>query len=440
MAWFKGNEGKKVKVKGFVPNPKPAQAPQIPSAPLTDNVNDSFDDNAIDTPGVGTRGAAYTNYGYGYGTGTGVWWQSAKGIAWDLKNGYSKSAKIEAAEKLARLNTDEALDELIDAVDVADKDVREAVFDAIAKIGTAKAVGRLIEKAVGKVGEEDKVEKIIDALKDEKNENKKLILMALKLDNELKAVVAEGVDSDLAKGLWGAGEAAFPLIAEIAKDGKKKKMLESALAAAAADVVSTALTADEKEIIDMAVGAVGDKGDYRFLPELIDAAVKTTNSANVQKAIISIEKKMGLKGFSLPEVSEVSETAEGQGVKNSRILFITEGKEIGASFVRVTENIMDAEADSVEYEKMDAEKLRKKALRYGTVVIRDDFEKTGSRLAYWLASKGSNVIYMSHEKDRLDELLEKCKCRCLKEPVNLKELIKMLTDDIEKWKQEKKER
>ncbi|MEM2974443.1 MAG: HEAT repeat domain-containing protein [Candidatus Micrarchaeia archaeon] len=438
MAWFKRKEERKV-IKGFVPDPKPAKAPQIPAAPKP--LTDGFDDDAdlgVDNVAAPGRYNNY-NYGYGYGytnygTGTGAWWQSAEGIAWDLKNGYTKAAKIEAAEKLARLNTDEALDKLIDAVDVADKDVREAVFSAIAKIGTAKAVGKLIKNAVGNVKESEKVERLVDALKDEKNNKKELILIALKLDSELKAAVAAGADADLAKGLWDAGEAAFPLIAEIAKDGSKRKLLETALAAAPADTISAALTADEDMIVDMAVSSISDKGDYRFLPELIDAAVKTANSVNVQKAIITIEKKMGMKGFSLPKVSDFSEAAtSGPGSKNSRVLFITESREVGEALIRGANFLADTEADTVDYSG-DIEKLKKKALKYRTVFVQDTAHGDGARLAYWLAQNGASVIFSGFrdEVKRFKEKYGDCKCRCMDFVLDLKKLIKIILDDKKK--------
>jgi len=355
----------------------------------------------------------YNNYeyggygGYGYGLGYKNYWETERGIGWDLKNGYSKSVRIDAAEKLGRMKTDEALDELIEAIEEKDEDVKVAIFKAIEMIGKDKAAEKLLKKVFGIFNKTEKINKIIAKLKEGKKDENKILLTALMFDDRLREKIGQLVDDDIAKNLWVMGKVAFPLIAEIAKDENKRKLLSDALAASDEETINEAIRSDEDIVSDIAVGVVGEKCDYRFIPALTDVIVKKINWQNAVMALLTIEKKMGIK---VPKDAVFSNT-------RNRILFIVPTEEIGKAFERLFSDFESPVEWTTSYSRCKIEKKRLK--RYKTVVIDDLAEGSGRDLVPFLKEKGIDVIYMSATKDHYKDL----ECKKVPYPFDLKELM-----------------
>ena len=222
------------------------------------------------------------------------YWETEKGIGWDLRNGYSKSVRIDAAEKLGRIKTDEALNELIEAIGEKDEDVRAAILKAIELIGNEKAAKKLLQKVFGFLNETEEINKIIEKLKKGKEDEKRTLLMALKFDDKLRERVGKMVDNDIARSLWCMGEVAFPLIAEVAKDKNKREILSNALADSSEEIINEAIRSDEESVSGMAIEVAAKKGNYKFIPALTDIIVKKSNWQNAARALLEIEKKIKL--------------------------------------------------------------------------------------------------------------------------------------------------
>lgn len=336
------------------------------------------------------------NYHYNY-------WYTEKGLGWELRNGYSRSSRIEAAEKLSKMNTVEALDELLEAVHEKDEKVKAAIFDAIEKIGKLKAANRLIEKTVGKINKGEKVTKLIMVLKEGREDEKENILLALKFDDTLRNEVAMQTDATLAKALWQYGESAFSLIEEVAKDEGKKRILIDSLSASSRSTIMTALKEGNGIVKDIALQIVREKGDLSYLPVLIDDVVKERNWQEAYKTIIAIEKKAGFK------VSNNLESA----VKDS-VLFIA-SEEVGKSFARA----LQMEENKVELvSSFSKSEIEKKLRQCGVVVIVENEKGFGKNLIPFLEEKKAVVIYMSADKKDYKNL----DCTTISFPPQLEEL------------------
>ena len=383
---------------------KPVKKIGFDTTPKTDILDEEAMYKESVYPGYGGYGS-YGGYGKVYS-----YVETADSIAWDLKYGYQKERKIEAAKKLAKMKTDEALKELVNALTLKNNDdceVRIALVDAICSFGKKECAKNLLEAA--DIGTMDAA-KIIEAIKEAKKERVVLVLGAMKIDADLGNKVKDTIkkDGEMIAALWKAEDIAHLFLSEFAAQGIdiEKNFPTSE------DSIKKAFASDSKEIRKCAIDSIKKSKNVKFIPELLDSLMIDDNWQETEKMICSIL---------------------GQEKAIGKILIVTDNKPYAKSLKKTIESTAEMKVDTCEYDELESllEDTKNKS-KYSKIIIeinpvirgKDALEKIiGSEL------KRYEVILTSLEEDDKEMIDGLSRAKFLKMPVKLPELIKLIVDE-----------
>lgn len=266
----------------------PSQSSLWPSSSPAVSHGRELDDEESVYGGYG----GYSYKGHGGYSGVSSFVETAQSLGKDLKSNYYTTYRKNAAEKLGKMGTDEALNELISSLkEEKDTGVAQAIVDAVCAIGKKGSVKELLSAAGASA---DNIGSIVAVITGEDQKKAIMAFGALRMDEALKYNVRRKVVSnqDAISRLWKSGSPAFQFLEELAQ---RDVDIETPLKKDPS-LIDSALSATSKLIRRMGCRAAGKTGDPKYLPELIDALIADDDPTEAESAIIRIEKKLGGKG------------------------------------------------------------------------------------------------------------------------------------------------